>query len=150
MSDHAQANVLSTVHDEWPRLCSEPALVEALKDCPFVLTSDGSHCRPTELYDPSQPLLEMVFRGKPLFPAEQYSFPSWLRVLRECGLVHRVEPATFLAAAQQLEAQGREMQDMTPSGREALARSKFRIQVVVWNLMCAALVSFTHNPCPSR
>ncbi|GAX84471.1 hypothetical protein CEUSTIGMA_g11891.t1 [Chlamydomonas eustigma] len=110
LPDQSQALVLTKVLKEWRTFkASSPELVASLRSCPFVLNGDGSHLLAEQLYDPTQPLLARVFKGKPVFPAEQYSYPAWLEVLKDIGLVHQLDVATFLAAAKQVEEQGKEL-----------------------------------------
>jgi sacsin len=45
---------------------------------------------PPALYDPKAPLLAKIFSGRPVFPAGRFADPSWLTVLRACGLKHQV------------------------------------------------------------
>lgn len=59
--------------------------------------------RPHELYDPEQPLFAAAFSGSPRFPHDQFAFPAWLSLLRDCGLQSKVTPAAFAAAAAHLE-----------------------------------------------
>lgn len=128
LPDRVQAVALTRIQSDWATLKSDPGLVSALKATAFVLaeepapnqatsspetTASSSNSsspvvlkRPTELYDPGHPLYSKVYRGAGRFPAGQYAYPSWLEVLRDCGLVHAVTTDSFLAAARQVEARG--------------------------------------------
>lgn len=67
----------------WSRLRGEEALTTALRDTAFVTAADGAAKKPSELYDPEQPLFAAAFLGCAVFPTDQFAFPAWLALLRE-------------------------------------------------------------------
>lgn len=97
-------------------------VVSALSQLPFVVTRDGQRRRPADLYDPQQqlfgdvmlPLMALQQQQQPqgqgqdaaalaaaLFPAAPFDSPNWLPVLRDCGLVHRVDLDIYMRLAKQ-------------------------------------------------
>ncbi|KIY97788.1 hypothetical protein MNEG_10174, partial [Monoraphidium neglectum] len=94
---------------------------------PFVTARDGTRRRPSELYDPQQQLFGDVMlpllglqqqqqqqqqqdsaaesvsaaAAAALFPGAPFDSAAWLPVLRECGLVHKVDLDSFLRLAGQ-------------------------------------------------
>ena len=80
LPESMQASILDKILADWQHLGSDPGLVSVLGDQPFVLASDGARHRPSELYDPSHPLLSLVFCDSAVFPQEPFNSLSWLEV----------------------------------------------------------------------
>eukprot|EP00798_Chlamydomonas_sp_ICE-L_P006706 gene6706-3376_t len=116
-----QLALLTHVQSAWGQLKEDPELVASMKACRFVLAADDKLYYPSELYDPGVQLYSAVFQGQPVFPHGQYAFPSWLEILRDCGLRHSVDTATFLECALQVERQGAVLSDPTSSSAEQAA-----------------------------
>jgi sacsin len=114
LPNNIQLSLLSTIHDDWKTLRSEPSLVSSLKSCTFVTCSSKegliSFSRPSDLLDPFQPLLYNVFQlSRPeLFPSEQFKQPSWLVVLRDLGLKSNVDADLLIEVAKEIERRGSE------------------------------------------
>ena len=62
--------------------------------------------KPTTLYNPSDPLLQMLFRGKLVFPVEPFNSEKCLAVLRSCGLKTAVSPQELVEVIQEIIASG--------------------------------------------
>ena len=80
LSDTIQMTVLTIILADWLHFRSNPILVSALKCQSFVLASNGMRYKPTELYDPSHPLLALVFKDCPVFPHGMFNSPAWVEV----------------------------------------------------------------------
>eukprot|EP00198_Chlamydomonas_reinhardtii_P000860 XP_001690195.1 predicted protein [Chlamydomonas reinhardtii] len=83
LPDGVRALLLTHVQTHWSRLRGEEALTTALRDTAFVTAADGAAKKPSELYDPEQPLFAAAFLGCAVFPTDQFAFPAWLALLRE-------------------------------------------------------------------
>jgi sacsin len=112
LPNNVQLSLLSTIHDDWKTLRSEPSLVSSLKSCTFVTCSSKegqiSFSCPSDLLDPFQPLLYDVFQlSRPeLFPSDQFKQPSWLAVLRDLGLKSKVDADLLIEVAKEVERRG--------------------------------------------
>ncbi|GLC59948.1 hypothetical protein PLESTB_001557000 [Pleodorina starrii] len=106
LPEGVRALLLTHVQSNWPRLRSEDSLLSALRDTPFVPAADGSLKRPSELYDPDQPLFAAAFLGCPVFPRDHFAGPAWLPLLRDVGLQYKVTAAAFMAAAEAVAGRG--------------------------------------------
>ena len=62
--------------------------------------------KPTTLYNPSDPLLQRLFRGKLVFPVEPFNSEKCLAVLRSCGLKTAVSPQELVEVLQEIIASG--------------------------------------------
>ena len=60
--------------------------IETLQYLPFLTNSDGISKRPTDMFDPSDPLLCCLFKGESVFPIAPYDSEDYLSSLRKCGL----------------------------------------------------------------
>lgn len=100
MDQGGRLAALAYAKRHWPRLRSDSKLVSALKATPFV---NGGR-RPTELMDPSVPLLASVFEGQgEMFPAGQFATTDWLAVLRDCGLRSHIDAPLLDRCARSVE-----------------------------------------------
>ena len=80
LSVNMQMTVLTKILADWLHFRSNPILVSALQCQAFVLASNGMQYKPTELYDPSHPLLALVFKDCPVFPHGTFNSPAWMEV----------------------------------------------------------------------
>ncbi|KAK9798935.1 hypothetical protein WJX73_003884 [Symbiochloris irregularis] len=97
-------------------------LKQVLADTEFVPVrhSEPVTCkRPRDLYDPTSPLLEKIFQAKQVFPAEDFSTPAWLEVLRAAGLKSEITAEIFLMCAREVATWRNDLQGPD------LARSEF-------------------------
>ena len=64
--------------------------------------------KPTTLYNPSDPLLQRLFKGKLVFPVEPFNSEKCLAVLKSCGLKTAVSPQEVVQVIQEIIALGGE------------------------------------------
>jgi hypothetical protein len=99
LPDGPRAGALEFVQREWPRLQGDHRLVETLSASAFVPRADGTFARPSDLYDPSHPVLSTAFADQPVFPSGRFAHPPWLDILRRTGLKRHMDRDAFLDAA---------------------------------------------------
>ena len=73
-------------------LFQKEELKDGIKTLPFlpVVKHSLDLHKPTTLFNPSDPLLQKLFKGKPVFPVEPFHSEKSLAVLKSCGLKTKV------------------------------------------------------------
>ena len=75
-----------------------------------VLQSNDHLCSPCNLFNPSNPLLQDLFKGQPVFPLEPFRSVKCLDILtRFCGLKKTVSPQDIIDVILEIGVLGKEI-----------------------------------------
>lgn len=106
-------SICLTILNKFNSLKNSAEFIAVLKETPFVKhlrserENDFDYVCAKELFDPTVEFLHEIFEDSPSkFPAEQFTNPEWLEILREIGLIKTVDKDTFLLCAIRVEMSG--------------------------------------------
>ena len=104
--------MLQNILSKWETLRDSDALVECLKDVPFVKRKQDEtggevvFVKADQLYDPRNNFLSLMFDKDPsCFPIEEFASEESLNMLSSVGLKNTVDKDIFLKCAWMVEAE---------------------------------------------
>ena len=77
-------------------------LNDVISELLFVPVSDGSIKSPKSLFNPSDPELQSLFKGKSVFPIEPFVSEKCITILKSCGLRTTVSPKEIIDIIQEI------------------------------------------------
>ncbi len=95
------------IQRHWATLMASDDAKKALEALPFVCVRTA-WIAPRQLIDPRNALLRRVYAGDPVFPEAEFAEGAWLDRLCDLKMLRALDAASFMRAAQRVEAAGEE------------------------------------------
>ena len=101
---HLMKEVLENIHTitSGAKYHQKQTLNYVISELLFIPVSDGSIKSPKSLFNPSDPELQSLFKGKSVFPIEPFVSEKCISVLKSCGLRTTVSPKQIVDIIQEI------------------------------------------------